>query len=163
MEIPTESPTQTKADLGKRFGAALIDGILVAVVVGILSVGGQLLGGIATLAGAAYILLRDGLTLSFADGRSIGKQLLGLRVVRLDGGVMTPEVSAHRNWTLALGSVISGFGSVLWGLGMGFIGGSIVMVGSLAGLLGLVEAVLVLVNDDGRRIGDKTADTQVVG
>ena len=163
MELLTDTPAQTKADLGKRFGAALIDGVLVALVVAVLSVGGHFLSGLATLAGAAYILLRDGLSLPVADGRSIGKQLLGLRVVRLDGAAMTPEASARRNWTLALGSLISGFGSVLWGLGLGFIGGAITLIGTSAAFLGIVEAVLVLVNDDGRRIGDKTADTQVVG
>ena len=159
----TEATPLTKADLGKRFGAALIDVLLVVGVVGILGAGGHLLSGIGTLVGAAYVLLRDGLPVSFADGRSVGKQLLGLRVARLDGGPMTPEASARRNWTLALGSLVSGAGSVLWGLGLGILGGGLVAVGTLAGLLGVVEAVLVLVDADGRRLGDKTGGTQVVG
>ena len=33
---------------------------------------------------------------------------------------------------------------------------------SFVGLLGLVEAILVIVDADGRRIGDKTGGTQVI-
>ncbi|MFN3414252.1 MAG: RDD family protein [Thermoanaerobaculum sp.] len=97
--------TQGKADLGKRFIAALIDGILAAGVSFIPIVGG--------IIAALYILLRDGLDVEFMDKRSIGKKLMKLRPVRLDGQPMDPVTSAKRNLPLA-----ASFGSFPFWVGL---------------------------------------------
>lgn len=151
-----------KADLVKRFLAALVDGLIAGVIGFVFGLFGTFMSGIGALLGAFYILVRDGIETPYTDGRSVGKKLIGLRPVRLDGGPMTVEVSVRRNWTLALGSLISGVGTALAGMGLGVIGWGIVALGGVVGLLGLVEAILVLVDKDGRRIGDKTGETQVV-
>ncbi len=144
MESP-ETTTQTydvsrKAGLLKRFLASLIDGIIAGVI-------SALLGIVGTLAGAAYILVRDGLDLGFMDGRSIGKKLMKLRPVSLDGAPMDLNLSIRRNWPLVLGSIGSLFS---------------ISLGAILGLVGLVEAILVLVDDKGRRFGDKFSNTQVI-
>lgn len=151
-----------KADLVKRFLAVLIDGLLAGAIAFVFGLFGTFMSGIGTLVGAFYILVRDGIETPYTDGRSVGKKLIGLRPLRLDGGPMTVETSVRRNWTLAAGSLVSGVGSVLAGMGLGLLGWPIMLLGGAVGLLGLVEAVLVLVDKDGRRLGDKTADTQVV-
>ena len=89
--------TPVKADLGKRFIAAIIDAII-AVVVGFI----PLVGG---LAATAYWLVRDGMELDFMDRRSIGKRLVKIRPVRLDGAPMDLTTSMKRNWMFALGGI----------------------------------------------------------
>ncbi|MEM0961242.1 MAG: RDD family protein [Bacteroidota bacterium] len=154
---------QPKADLVKRFLAALIDGLIAGAIAFVFGLFGTLMGGIGTLIGAAYYLVRDGLETPYTDGRSFGKKVIGLRAVRLDGGTVDMETSIKRNWTLAVPSIISGIASVLLGLGpLAILGVLVALVGGLAGLLALVEGVLVIIDSDGRRIGDKTGGTQVV-
>ena len=147
-----------KADLGKRFVAVLIDSIIAWVPYAVFGMFGIRGGGLGMLVGAAYILLRDGLAFDFADGRSIGKKLMKLRPLRLDGGPMTMEVSARRNWTLAAGNAFMGAAYLILGWGALFA----TPIAMLGGLLGLAEAILVLVDNNGRRIGDKTGNTQVI-
>lgn len=143
------STAPTKADLTKRFIAAIIDGVLAAGVSLI-----PLLGGII---GGLYILLRDGLDLEFMDGRSIGKKLIKLRPVRLDGQPMDPVTSVKRNLPLAVASV----GSVF--LIIPFLGWVLAIFFGLIGLvLGIIELILVLTDPEGRRMGDKLAGTKVV-
>ena len=120
-----------KASLGKRFLAYLVDAVIAGVLFQVFDIFGAFAGGIGGLLGVGYLLLRDGLPVDFAEGRSVGKQLLGLRPVRADGMPMDPVASLKRNWTF------------------------------LVPFLGLVEAVLVLVDKEGRRIGDRVADTTV--
>lgn len=151
-----------KADLVKRFLAALIDGLLAGVIGFVLGLFGTFMGGVGTLIGAFYILVRDGIETPYTDGRSVGKKVIGLRPVTLDGAPMTVETSVRRNWTIALGSLITGVGSMLAGMGLGVIGLAVIGLGGFAGLLGLVECVLVIIDKDGRRIGDKTGNTQVI-
>jgi len=74
----TSASAGKKADLGKRFIAAIIDAAIAAVVGFIPFIGGFI--------GAAYILLRDGLAYDIKDHRSVGKRLMKLRPVALDGG-----------------------------------------------------------------------------
>lgn len=157
----SSAPSLAKADLGKRFVAVLIDGIIAGVIAWVFRmIGGWHLYGLGILLGGTYILIRDGLEFDFADRRSVGKKLMKLRPVRIDGGVMDIEASVRRNWPLALGSLIQGISFLLGGFGgLLFLGG----LGALAGLLGLVEAVLVLTDDTGRRLGDKFAETHVKG
>ncbi len=154
---------QQKADLVKRFLAALIDGLIAGAIGWVFGLFGTVMSGIGTLVGAGYILTRDGLESPYTDGRSVGKKIIGLRPVRLDGGPMTIETSVRRNWTLGAAGVVSGIGTVLIGLGpLALLGVPVLILSGLIGLLGLVEAIMVVVNEEGRRIGDKTGGTQVV-
>lgn len=138
-----------KPDNLSRFLAALIDG-LIAVGLGYLPyVGG--------LVGAAYILFRDGLDLPFMDRRSIGKRLLGLRPARLDGKAMTPLASAKRNWTL-VPALLTQTVSRLPVL-------NVVLfppVALFATVLLVAETMRFLNEPDGRRWGDRLAETRVV-
>ncbi len=152
-----------KADLVKRFLAVLIDGLTAGAIAWVFGLFGTFMSGLGILIGAGYILVRDGLETPYTDGRSFGKKIIGLRAVRLDGGPMTMETSIRRNWTLAAGNIVSGIGTVLLAMGPLAILGILVLIGSIAvGLLGLVEAILVVTNSEGRRIGDRTGGTQVI-
>jgi uncharacterized RDD family membrane protein YckC len=143
------STTMVKADLTKRFLAALIDGGLAFVVGWVPVIGG--------LVAAAYMLLRDGLELEFMDRRSIGKKVMKLRPVRHDGQPMDLVASAKRNWMFALGGIISllMFIPILGWLLM-------IPVALAAFALGVIELVLVITDAQGRRLGDKIAATQVI-
>jgi uncharacterized RDD family membrane protein YckC len=132
-----------KADLGKRIIAAVIDGVLAGVVTVIPVVG--------ALVGAAYLLVRDGLEFDFMKQRSIGKQVMKLRPVRLDGGPMDIVTSVKRNLPFAIGPVIMIIPILGW-----IIGPVIAMI------IGVIEVVLVLTDAEGRRLGDKFADTKVI-
>lgn len=138
-----------KADLGKRFVAMLIDGVI-GFVIGLVPV----IGG---LVAAAYWLVRDGLEFDFMDGRSVGKKVMKLRPVRLDGGAMDIETSAKRNWMFAIGGVTSLL------LFIPIVGWLLVVPVALIGLgLGIFEAVKVFVDNEGRRFGDSIAATKVI-
>jgi uncharacterized RDD family membrane protein YckC len=148
--VTSTTPTQTtaKADLTKRFIAALIDGIIGAVLSFLVGLAVPFVGGIL---GAAYILLKDGLDVEFMDKRSIGKKVMKLRPIRLDGGVMDINTSIMRNWPLAVGSIISIIPLLGW------------VFGPLAALVfGIIELVLVLTDGEGKRLGDKFASTKVI-
>jgi uncharacterized RDD family membrane protein YckC len=132
-----------KADIGKRIVAAIIDGVLVGVVSWI-----PILGG---LIGAAYFLLRDGFEFDFMDHRSLGKKLMKLRPVLLDGGKVDLVVSIKRNWILAIPSVLMIIPVFGW-IAAPFIGLAI----------GIIEFVLVITDPEGRRMGDKIAGTKVI-
>lgn len=103
-------------------------------------------GKIGLLLAIAYWLLRDGLDFSFMNKRSIGKNLMKLKVVTTDGSDIDYMTSIKRNWTFAI--------AYLPALGLGG------MIGFIGFILFIVEGVMVL--SDGIRIGDKSASTQVV-
>jgi uncharacterized RDD family membrane protein YckC len=143
-QAPVSSTTSaTKADLVKRFIAALIDNVLAALVGAIPVVGG--------IVGAAYILLKDGLDIEFMDKRSLGKKLMKLRPVRLDGGNMDITTSIQRNWPLAIGSILAIIPILGW-----------IIAVPVALVIGVIELVLVLTDPEGRRLGDKLAGTKVI-
>lgn len=136
-------------DLSKRAVAALIDAA-VGFVLGLVPV----LGGFAA---AAYWLVRDGLDVEVMDRRSLGKRVMGLRPVRLDGAPMDVATSARRNWMFAIGgavSVLAFIPIVGWLL--------MVPVALVALALSLYEIYKVLTDDEGRRWGDRQAGTKVV-
>ena len=146
-----------KADIGKRFIAALIDAvpaIVLGFLFGLIPWIGGIIGGL--LAGGWW-LVRDGLELDFADRRSLGKKLMKLRPVRLDGQPMNVETSIKRNLPLAAYCV----GYILWVVPVlgHLLSIPIFMIG---GLISLVEAVLVITDPEGRRMGDKLGATKVI-
>lgn len=152
MAVPPEvppTPPAVKADLGKRFIAALIDGLLAG--------GVSLIPFIGGIIGAAYILLRDGLELEFMDRRSIGKKLMKLRPLRLDGQPMDVETSLKRNLPLCIGAV----GSIFWIIPiLGWI--LAILLGVIGLIVAIIELVMVLTDAEGRRMGDKLGITKVV-
>ena len=136
-----------KADIGRRLVAVMID-YFIAGVLGTL----PLLGGLLAI---AYLLTRDAIWQAFMvsgdwDGRSVGKRLMGLRVVRLDGGPVDFATSAKRNVTLVAASIIIMVPVV------GRIAAPIVALG-----LSLFELFLAVTDPQGRRFGDRLADTVV--
>lgn len=142
-------PHPKKADLGKRIVAAIIDGVLCGAVGWIPFIGWIVSG--------AYMLVRDGLEFEFADRRSIGKKLMKLRPVRLDGQPMDIMTSVTRNLIFVIGLV----GAVFWIIP--FVGWLIaVILAILAVAVALIELVLVVADPEGRRLGDKLAGTKVV-
>jgi uncharacterized RDD family membrane protein YckC len=137
-----------KADIGKRAVAMIIDA-LIALVVGLVPIAGG-------IAATAYWLVRDGMEFDFMDRRSIGKKIMKLRPVTLDGRPMDIATSVKRNWMFALGGVVQFFSMTIIGVVIA------VPLGLAALLVGVIEVVLVFTDTDGRRMGDKLADTRVV-
>jgi uncharacterized RDD family membrane protein YckC len=149
IEDETLSLTTGKADTGKRVVAAVIDCIVAAILNAVPAIGG--------LVAAAYWLLRDGLDISFMDRRSVGKKVMKLRPIRLDGRPMDIETSARRNWMFALGGLI-------WFLKYIFILGWLLIGPVLlaAIVLGVYELYRVITDPQGRRLGDVMAGTKVI-
>ena len=133
-----------------RFLAFLIDGVIAGLLSTLFFAGGVL--------GAAYLVVRDGLSFQFMNQRSVGKHLMDLHVTRLDGRPMDVEASVQRNWMWGLGPV----GAVVAHVPL--FGGLLSAAVGLFGLgVGLYEAYRVLTRDDGRRWGDELAQTKVTG
>ncbi|MFO8150530.1 MAG: RDD family protein [Trueperaceae bacterium] len=146
---PAPAPVGSKPDPLTRFLAFFIDAVIVSVV-GLVPI-------IGSLVAIAYALLRDGLHYEFMDGRSIGKKLMKLKVVRHDGSPMDMAASARRNWPLAVGSLAQGL------LIFPVVGWVLVPIVVIAGpLLALYEAYKVVTEPEGRRWGDALAGTKVV-
>jgi uncharacterized RDD family membrane protein YckC len=142
-------PAAGKADLTKRAVAGIIDGVA-AVLVGFIPLVGGLLS-------TAYWLARDGLDLEFMPNRSLGKKVVGLKPVMLDGRPVDLETSLKRNWPFA----ISGVAQIL--LFIPIIGWLLMVPVALLALAAvIVEVFLVLTDDEGRRLGDRFAETRVV-
>lgn len=140
----------TKADLGKRTVAFLIDWVIGAVI-------GMLVPVIGWLLSSAYWLVRDGLDVDFMKGRSLGKKVMKLRPVRLDGGPMNLETSVRRNWPLAVGglaALLANLPVLGWLLALPIV--------LIATAIFVIEVVLVLTDAEGRRLGDRTGPTKIV-
>ncbi len=142
-------PLNGKADLTKRFVAAVIDAVI-GIVIGLIpAIGG--------LGAAAYWAVRDGLEFEFMHHRSIGKHVMKLRPITLDGSPMDITASIKRNWMFALGGVVD---LLLW---IPFVGWLFVAPVALAAFaIGIVELFLVITDPEGRRLGDKIANTKVI-
>lgn len=146
---PGPSTSSGKADLGKRIVAGIID----AVIAGVIGVAIPAVGG---LIGSAYMLLRDGLEFDFMNHRSVGKHVMKLHLVSVDGQPLDIATSVKRNWMFAIGAIIP---LLLFIPILGWIAIPFVALASL--VLGVIEVVLVLTDEQGRRIGDKMAGTLV--
>jgi len=125
-----------KADHLPRFVARIIDLLLAAALA-------QVVAPVGFFAGLTYLLIADGV----APGRSLGKMLIGLRVVTADGQPAQLRASILRNlpWAAVfLLYVIPWIGPLL------------------AAAVVALEGLLVLGNSRGRRFGDELAGTQVL-
>ncbi len=126
-----------KAQVLNRGIAKLIDLLIVAAA-------GQVIVPVGLLAGLAYILIADGL----AGGRSIGKRLIGLQtVVPVRHEAAGFRESIIRNMPFAVAQLAFAVPYVGW----------IVSVAIIA-----FEAILIFGNEQGRRLGDEVAGTQVL-
>jgi uncharacterized RDD family membrane protein YckC len=146
---PAPTPVGSKPDPLTRFLAYLIDAVIVGVVGMVPIIGG--------LAGIGYVLVRDGLKYDFMDGRSIGKKVMKLRPVRLDGLPMDVNTSVQRNWPLAFASLAQALAFVPV---LGWVLAPFVVLTGL--ILMAYEAYKVLTDPEGRRFGDGLAGTRVV-
>jgi uncharacterized RDD family membrane protein YckC len=119
---PLPQSAYAPAELGKRVLAAIIDGLI-----------GIAAGSLGGIPGLLYVLLRDGIF----DGRSVGKKVMGLRVINVVTGQPCDfKASAIRHALSAIPCV-----NVLYGI---------------------AEIYMVLTQPDRRRFGDKWADTMVI-
>ena len=127
-----------KAQVLNRFIAKLIDVFLAAAAA-------ELIAPVGFLAGVAYLLVADG----FAGGRSIGKRLIGLQTVL--PGTREPagfRESIIRNIPFAVAQLLY------------YV---VPYVGWLASAgIVMFEAILIIGNEQGRRLGDELAGTQVL-
>ena len=142
------SAVVARADTGKRAVALVIDAVI-AVIVGLIPVAGG-------IAATAYWLVRDGLDFEFMDHRSIGKKVMKLRPVTLDGRPVDIATSVKRNWMFALGGIAQFLALTIIGVLVA------IPVALIAFAIGIVEIVLVVTDAEGRRIGDKVAGTRVI-
>lgn len=143
-------------DVVRRFAAKLVDAavatLLFWITASVLPAGMFTTGLFAAIVAGAYWLVGDGLEVEFMRHRSLGKRLLGLAVVRLDGRPMDLEASIRRNWMFAIGFFSTIFGSLAL---------SLLMLLAATALLAF-ETFRVAFAVDGRRWGDDLAATRVV-
>ncbi len=136
-QSPFELGVYPKAQVLNRFVAKVIDFLIVAAA-------SRLVPPVGILVGLAYILLADG----FGGGRSVGKRLIGLQTIV--SGAREPagfRESIIRNLPCGLAQLAFEIPYVGW-IGWGAV-------------LSL-EALLVIGNEQGRRLGDEIAKTQVI-
>ncbi len=83
-EATAQPGTGPRASFGARFGAALIDGLMLAVLSFLLgaAIGPSAGQGLGTLLGLAYFVYLEGST----SGQTVGKKLLNIRVVDAESG-----------------------------------------------------------------------------
>lgn len=145
------SPGGSAATQHERVVAALLDGIIASGLIALLG------GPPGALLGAAYLVVRDGVDVGPFRFRSVGKYVMGLGLVRLDGRPVSLETSVQRNWMLGLLFVAGLFVVVP------IVGGALASLLSLLGLaLVLFETYNVLTDPAGRRWGDRLGNTKVV-
>ena len=134
----------TAASFFSRFMARTIDLIIVVALY-------EIIPSIGYFAGLTYLVIADGLF----EGMSVGKKLIGLKVVLDNGSRCGYKESIFRNFPFAVGFILCGiFGAIpLIGWLLLFV---IVIV-----VLGF-ESLVIIGSDNGKRLGDEIASTQVV-
>lgn len=137
-----------KAEAFPRILAFMIDGLIAWVPVFIPFLG--------AIFGSLYLLFKDGLMYQITKkdewkNKSIGKKIMNIEIVSLDEQVIDLSISAKRNLPLTIGNFIAIIPLVGWVIGP-----------TIALMLAVVELIVFLTDEDGRRLGDKWAKTQVI-
>src|SRR5947208_4446869 len=96
-----QGPSGPRASFGRRLVAWIIDLIVIDVVVGILFVISRPLGYIGTLISLAYFTYFEG----SASGQTVGKKMLGIRVIDYGSGGAIGHGRAFIRW---IGKIVSG-------------------------------------------------------
>jgi uncharacterized RDD family membrane protein YckC len=101
------SPTATSAaGVGARIGARILDALIVGIPLGIiLALIGLGFGTIGSGVVSALIYFGYFVLLETNQGATLGKKILGMRVVGADGGNPPPDVAAKRNLWMLLGII----------------------------------------------------------
>ena len=108
-------------------------------------------GGAGSIVGFFYSLVADGMPISALRGQSIGKKIMGIRVVDSDGNPAHLKASVIRN--LPVGIVTLLMVIPVWGW----------ILSLLVGIpLGLIEISLIVRAKGRQRLGDVLADSRVV-
>lgn len=132
-----ERSVYQKAHVLNRFIAKLIDLFIVIAA-------DEIAPPVGFLSGLAYILIADG----FAGGRSIGKRLVGLQTLRVDVRESAGfRESIIRNLPLGAAQIAFAVPYIGW----------VVSAAILA-----FEGLLIVGNEQGLRLGDEVAGTQVL-
>lgn len=132
----TSVSTHVKASAGTRFVAYLIDAVVAYIPMLILGLISYRLSSVGGLIAIAYLLVKDALpaTGGFLGGQSIGKKLMGIKVIKEDTGA----------------SIVGDYGTAI-----------VRQVSLLIPLFGIIDALMVF-SDEKKRFGDKWAKTIVV-
>jgi len=125
-----------KADYLPRFVARIIDLLVAAALAHVASPTGF-------FAGLTYLLIADGVM----PGRSLGKAVIGLRVITTDGQLAGLRESILRNLPIGVAFLLAVIPWIGW---------------LLAGTVMMLEGLLVVGNERGRRFGDEVAQTHVM-
>jgi len=137
----------TNAKILNRVIAKTVDFIIIAALL-------ETIPKVGYFAGLTYLLIGDGLF----DGRSVGKRLIGLRVIYYNGNIVMPctfRESIIRNFPFAAGYILFGIVSRI-----PLIGGMISFIIIVVTLL--FEGLVMMGSEKGMRFGDEIAKTQVV-
>jgi uncharacterized RDD family membrane protein YckC len=90
-----QGPSGPRASFGRRFVAALIDGILLGILSGVISAINRNLGSaIGTLLSLAYFTYLEG----SPSGQTVGKKAMGIRVIDFSGGGSIGHGRAFVRW-----------------------------------------------------------------
>jgi uncharacterized RDD family membrane protein YckC len=139
MNRPIAQLGTQRGVVGKRVVAFLVDIVVIAVAVGVLSgiasvindTLGALVGVVMAFAAIAYFIYMEG-----TYGQTLGKRLMGIVVVKADGSASDLRSAAIRN----VARIVDAFPTLYI---VGF-------------------AAMYLVGEDRQRVGDLVADTMVV-
>ena len=141
-ESEAEEKEFPRANLLNRFLAKFIDFLLIGTLATIVT------APIGSLAALTYSLIADG----FFDGRSLGKKVIGLRVVNLRTGMPCNfKDSMLRNIPIAAVVMFALIPILGW-----------ILLFSAGIVIILFESYLIYSDEGGIRIGDIFADTQVI-
>ncbi len=149
----------------RRLVAGLLDGAV--------ALAASFIPGVGGVVALAYMLLRDSvfyrlIRKEIFRNRSVGKLLVGIRVVTDGEGPVDFRTSMKRNMSLVVGALFGVLVSPLTGVvdlgfGQALLAGPAGAVVVITGLLPLAgEAYLLFRDSEGRRWGDHFAKTRVI-